>query len=223
MARIMHDVIKLKITIQFNIQYSTFVKLLGGSLASKSIAYNVRDSFVARQKASDSELIWVDFAIERAGQSSISNFEDFFHVQSLAVDELQLKIFHCNNIACMVFELDYPDIDSLRAISAFRYQRPEIPVLLITVAHSEDLVLWALRNHIWDFYYKPLDADHIVDICCNIQRVADNEANGYQEQVSAPLINAAASPKTFARYNRQHEKRVVDLALNYIKRNIDKK
>ena len=190
---------------------------------SSAVVYKSPSSFAPIRKARTSRLIWVDFAKNRQEPSSISKFEDFFHVRPMVIEQAQLGSFQCNEYACMVFELDYPDLDSLQAISICRYKNPDIPIILVAVEHSEELVLWALRNRIWDFYYKPLDADSIADICSNVQMLVDSKKSDLLNQMSVPLVNAAASPKTFAQYNKRHEKRVVDLALNYIKKNISEK
>jgi YesN/AraC family two-component response regulator len=35
---------------------------------------------------------------------------------------------------------------------------PSVPILMLSRHHSADLVLWALRSRVWNYFQKPLDA-----------------------------------------------------------------
>ena len=46
----------------------------------------------------------------------------------------------------LVFEYDYPDMDSLNVLRQTHQQYPHIPIIMFTLHHSEELAIWALRN-----------------------------------------------------------------------------
>lgn len=53
-------------------------------------------------------------------------------------------------------EYDYPDRVRLRTIPLLRRHFPELPVLMLTVYHSEALATWALRHRVWGYRVKPI-------------------------------------------------------------------
>lgn len=61
------------------------------------------------------------------------------------------------NFVCV--EYDYPDRVRLRAIPLLRRHVPELPLLMLTEYHSEELAIWAFRHRVWDYRVKPITED----------------------------------------------------------------
>ncbi len=55
-------------------------------------------------------------------------------------------------LAC---DFDFPDRAQLRLMQTLRRSHPGLPLLMLTVQHSEALAVWALRNRAWNYYVKP--------------------------------------------------------------------
>jgi len=62
------------------------------------------------------------------------------------------------------FEYDYPDHESLQLMLDVQKLYPSIPIIMFTLQHSESLAVWALRNRLFDFHCKPLNAHRITDL-----------------------------------------------------------
>jgi YesN/AraC family two-component response regulator len=66
----------------------------------------------------------------------------------------ELLAQHVVDFVC--FDFDYPDRTGLRMLRDLKLAYPSLPVLMLTVQHSESLAIWAFRNKIWDYLVKPV-------------------------------------------------------------------
>jgi AraC-like DNA-binding protein len=66
-------------------------------------------------------------------------------------------------VAC--FEYDQPGPEQLQTLEVTRIGYPHLPVLMITVEHSEALAVWALRVRVWDYLVMPVRTQ---DLCSRL-------------------------------------------------------
>lgn len=77
------------------------------------------------------------------------------------------------------FDFDYPDRASLQLAAAVKQAWPSVPMIVLTVQHSEALAVWAFRSRFLDFLVKPVpqaDLDRCIALLYEIggrQRVQD--------------------------------------------------
>jgi AraC-like DNA-binding protein len=62
----------------------------------------------------------------------------------------------------LCFDYDYPDVKRLRLLAEIKHRFPSIPVLMLTVQHSEELAVWAFRTGVRDFIVKPSNVEELV-------------------------------------------------------------
>ena len=111
------------------------------------------------------------------------------------------------------FEFDYPELQGLRELLKTRSEFPEIPVVMITSFHSENLAVWALRSRVWDYLVNPLDEREVIE---RVKLLKDG--NSGKVQPPQPII-----PKEVRFYNnRRHNKRTL-AAVGYIYVNYSEK
>lgn len=104
----------------------------------------------------DNELLLVDFKekvdvhgiVAFLSASRVSPIHGVLSVQE-AIDTLKPR--------AILFEYDYPELQGLRALLDVRRSFPEIPIVMITSYHSENLAVWAFRNRVWDYLARPLN------------------------------------------------------------------
>jgi len=75
----------------------------------------------------------------------------------------------------LVFEFDAPDRSGIETLTLVRRWFPELPLMMLTDAHSETLAVWALRVRVWDYLVKPLPAVEIssrIEALCHVARQA---------------------------------------------------
>jgi AraC-like DNA-binding protein len=64
------------------------------------------------------------------------------------IERLQPKV--------LCFDFDYPDRAGLRALQVTKREHMSLPVLMLTVEHSEALAVWAFRARVWNYLVKPI-------------------------------------------------------------------
>lgn len=64
----------------------------------------------------------------------------------------------------VLFEFDFPTKPALETLRNTKQKHSGIPVLMVTVQHSEALAVWAFRARVWDYLVKPI-AGHDFERC----------------------------------------------------------
>ena len=59
----------------------------------------------------------------------------------------------------LCFEFDHPDDRRLQALRDVKLAYPRLPVLMLTVDHSESLAVWAFRSGVWNYIVKPVPVE----------------------------------------------------------------
>ena len=59
----------------------------------------------------------------------------------------------------LCFDFDYPDRKQLRVMQQLKRRFMRLPVLMLTLAHSEALAIWAFRARVWNYLVKPVPLD----------------------------------------------------------------
>ncbi len=59
-------------------------------------------------------------------------------------------------IDCVCFDIDYPDHGGLNLLRKTKMRYPRLPIVLLTLQHSESLAVWAFRTRVLDFLVKPV-------------------------------------------------------------------
>lgn len=61
-----------------------------------------------------------------------------------------------SSINGICFDIDYPDHNALDLLRKTKIRYPQVPILLLTLQHSESLAVWAFRTRVLDFLVKPV-------------------------------------------------------------------
>ena len=56
----------------------------------------------------------------------------------------------------LCYDTDTPSQSQRSLLQSLKLHYPSIPVLLLTSAHSTELIMWALRTRVWDCFIKPV-------------------------------------------------------------------
>jgi YesN/AraC family two-component response regulator len=92
------------------------------------------------------------------------NFERLFSVHAYsAMGSLDAAIERVRpSVIC--FDFDFPSKPGLRTLLQTKQNHAGIPILMLTVQHSEALAVWAFRSRVWDYLVKPVST-HDLDRC----------------------------------------------------------
>ncbi|MBD2837295.1 DNA-binding response regulator [Pseudomonas sp. JM0905a] len=106
-------------------------------------------------------LIWADLRINRAASSPVGALEEQFQVRRVVERAaIPLNIDQATPLLSC-FEYDYPDVPSLQALRSTKQAYPSLPILMLTLQHSEALAVWAFRTRVWDFLVQPVTAEQL--------------------------------------------------------------
>jgi AraC-like DNA-binding protein/CheY-like chemotaxis protein len=112
------------------------------------------------------------------------------------------------------FEYDYPNLPALKALRATKQAYPHLPILMLTLHHSEALAVWAFRARVWDFLVKPVSVE---ELRARIQSLAavlpSTQTSAREIAMPAPLIPLEA--RVGAQVSAE---RPTQAALSYVQR-----
>lgn len=116
------------------------------------------------------------------------------------------------------FDFDHPDQDRLRAMQAVKKAHPRIPLLMMTLDHSESLAVWAFRARVWNYLVKPVAPAEFEE---NLQALARIVDRGTPPRV--PQTLEAAVPEDLPAQPVDPAVARLQPALHYVKRHYHEK
>lgn len=89
----------------------------------------------------------------------------------------------------LCFEFDYPDQQRLQAMQAIKQSHSRLPILMLTVEHSESLAVWAFRARVWNYLVKPVPPAELsasLDAIANLSHRTSAPRNAQPLPATAP-------------------------------------
>jgi len=112
------------------------------------------------------QLIWMDLSVSIKEAELPSGFSDHCDIEFCADAERLDDQLSRSRAEVLCFDFDYPDRAGLRVLREAKHNHPSLPILMLTLQHSESLAIWAFRTKVWDYLVKPVPR-HEVDRCLN--------------------------------------------------------
>lgn len=134
-------------------------------------------------------LVWADLRRNTLEPSPVAELDAQFSLQHVvemagisARIEQTAPLLSC-------FEYDYPSLPALKALRATKQAYPYLPILMLTLHHSEALAVWAFRARVWDFLVKPVSVEALSARIQSLVAVLPSApASGREIAMPAPLI-----------------------------------
>lgn len=134
-------------------------------------------------------LVWADLRTDRAESSPIEGLSEQFRIQHVVEPSALAQSIEQAAPLLTCFEYDYPDLPALKALRATKQAHSSLPILMLTVHHSEALAVWAFRTRVWDFLVKPLTTEELCDRIAPLLSVLESPRQAQRENaMPAPLI-----------------------------------
>ena len=160
-------------------------------------------------------LLWVDLTVSvKHGELSTAIRESCDVEICSDARRLNAMIEECS-IDCICFDIDYPDHGSLNLLRKTKMRYPRLPILLLTLQHSESLAVWAFRSRVLDFLVKPVSSTEF-HRCLQIMRYVKKAAVNQRSRVQGD--NIAPIPPEIPLTMRTDDVRLLP-ALYYVKQN----
>jgi len=102
------------------------------------------------------KMLWVDLRVSADGGAQAQALREFFEIRACRSTEDLRSDLESQPVDVVGFDFDYPDRSGLALVAGIKRVYPSVPMLMLTVKHSEALAVWAFRSRLTDFLVKPV-------------------------------------------------------------------
>jgi AraC-like DNA-binding protein len=156
-------------------------------------------------------MLWFDCTSSAPASDLRDQCSKFFEVASSRTEIATQDILRLRPRA-LCFDFDYPDQLRLRMMQAIKREHMSLPILMLTLAHSEALAVWAFRAQVWNYLVKPIPARELGD---NLRTLA--QIVGWERRVSRSVARPDPEfPHEVVSHPTELAKTELLPALNYI-------
>lgn len=101
-------------------------------------------------------MMWVDLNVSVREGELPPLFSRYFEIiRPHAGNSLDAEIER-RNPATLLFDFDFPERPGLKLLEFTKKRFASIPIVMMTVQHSESLAVWSFRSRVWDYLVKPV-------------------------------------------------------------------
>jgi YesN/AraC family two-component response regulator len=113
-------------------------------------------------------LLWIDMQISQREIAIAECFRELFDISRLTgCESLEARI-ETVDPALVCFDFDFPTKQGLQTLKRTKVRYANVPILMLTVQHSESLAVWAFRSGVWDYLVKPVGRDDMDRCLCSV-------------------------------------------------------
>jgi AraC-like DNA-binding protein len=144
-------------------------------------------------------LLWVDLTISSRHAELPAVFAEPCDIRICSQPDDLFNQIEKGGINGVCFDMDYPDRRGLELLGKTKSSFPSLPVLFITLQHSEALAVWAFRSRVLDYLVKPVSRTDFQRALEALRRMSDI---GPSQRGRTPLNLAAPIPPDIPRTPR---------------------
>jgi AraC-like DNA-binding protein len=130
-------------------------------------------------------LIWVEQLVGSREVEVPERLVDAFSVRTVSSFESLDALLRETRPACVFFDFDYPDRRRLERFADVKKNHPSVPVVLMTVQHSESLAVWSYRHGALDYIVKPVPDNELKDCVERILKILELRETQRRRKVNA--------------------------------------
>jgi AraC-like DNA-binding protein len=133
-------------------------------------------------------MLWVDLRVSDEDETLPIGMQEFFEIRHCEQpgDFDRALVGYSPDVIC--FDFDYPDRAGLQLAQQAKKRYASIPMILVTLQHSEKMAVWAFRSRFADYLVKPVPLGELTN--CHGMLADIREARQGQQQRQA----TAATP-----------------------------
>lgn len=102
-------------------------------------------------------LVWYEALAGARNCEVPALIKQHFFVRSVTSDALLKQVLEEESVAALVFDFDYPDRHRLALLAETKQRHASVPLVMLTIQHSESLSTWAFRAGALDVLVKPVN------------------------------------------------------------------
>ena len=119
--------------------------------------------------------------------------------------------------AAICLDFDFPTKQGLKVLQEIKSTHPSLPLIMLTVQHSEALAVWAFRSRVWDYLVKPIaktELDRCLSCLCEMLSMRDVRAAPRKPAMPMSLI----PEENRSNGTRSHAALTLAHAITYVER-----
>jgi len=150
-------------------------------------------------------MLWVDLTISSRHAELPDVFTDSCDIRICPHSSELFEEIERGGIDGVCFDIDYPDRRGLELLQRTKSSFSSLPVLIVTLQHSESLAIWAFRSRVLDYLVKPVSRHEFQRPLQALRQMSDISAGQHRRK---PLDCLVMMPPEVP-----HKTRVDDVAL----------
>ncbi|MBP6057075.1 MAG: response regulator transcription factor [Nitrosomonas sp.] len=170
---------------------------------------------------SDINILWIELCKNRKNAQRIGSINKkitTYKIHSIDKNQISRAIaINKPNLICI--DYDFLDLPGLQLLRHIRSGHSDIPVVMLTIQHSENLAVWAFRTGVRNYLVKPVSVESIIE---EINRLITQLKPG----VTKPRINLLKRypiPKEFHFISTSLLSQRTISAINYVETHFQEK
>lgn len=171
----------------------------------------------------NTKIIWIALCKNRENAQRIDadkNKKITIHTMREATDKNHVAgIIAANQPNLICFDYDFPDLADLQLLRQIRFNHSNIPAIMLTLQHSENLAVWAFRTGVRNYLVKPLTCEFILD---EIIQLSTLFKPGHSK-ARINLLRSYQIPQEFHFFSKPLTSKRTTLAINHVERHFHKK
>lgn len=101
-------------------------------------------------------MLWLDMTVSVTDAEQSTAFDETFDVHRLRVPASIDSEIERLKPDVVSFDFDFPTKHGLKTLQETKQRHSSVPMIMLTVQHSEALAVWAFRSRVWDYFVKPI-------------------------------------------------------------------
>jgi AraC-like DNA-binding protein len=151
----------------------------------------------------DATVFWVDQLAGSQSSEVPAGLLDKFRMRVVTGIEQLERLMTEVRPAGVFFDFDYPDRRRLQGFERFKSKHPSVPVVLVTLQHSESLAVWAFRHGALDYMVKPIPDEELANCVARLSAIERSRMRAQERRpidfvkppIPAVVPNTASSKK----------------------------
>ncbi len=168
-------------------------------------------------------ILWLDLCKNHRHAQSLYGLKQPISICKLDAinthDVKAVSIITQNKPHLICFDCDFPDLSQLQLLRQIRAMYSQIPVILLTIQHSENLAVWAFRTGVRNYWVKPLEdklvQEEIAQFTCQFKSMPRHPRIN--------LLKRYPIPKEFQFFNKSTSSHRTISAINYVEAHFQEK
>jgi YesN/AraC family two-component response regulator len=141
------------------------------------------------------QILWVDLRYNKDASCVGSSLASVYKIRVISHASEVEEAIQRHQPQMLCFDYDYPDQVGLKLLQQSKTRYPALPLVMLTKDQSAELVIWALRSRVWNYYIKPVPIDNLVgSIEVALKKCLGNKNYLRKNFMPQPVVPAGSRP-----------------------------